>query len=98
MPPVSRGDETLSLTHEDRPGEGAPVEPFLFFVLGSDRPLLPSIRHPLAKVDEIIVGRGDAPSATFETEGTLRRLSIRAPDRRMSSAHARVSRVLNGWM
>ncbi|MCK6544420.1 sigma 54-interacting transcriptional regulator [Myxococcota bacterium] len=91
-------DQTLSLTHDGRRRGADAGEPHLFLVLDADRPLAPPARFSLAGIDEVILGRGEPLTPTITTEAGNKRLDLRVPDRRMSSQHARLSRVLDGWM
>jgi transcriptional regulator of acetoin/glycerol metabolism len=69
--------------------------PHLFLVLEGHRPLAPPARIALAAVDEIVFGRG--PERRIEPVRD-RRLAVRIDDRRMSSSHARLTKVLRRWV
>jgi hypothetical protein len=66
----------------------------LFLVLECDRPLELPARYGLRGLDLASVGRGDARSAAIRG----RQLELRVPDRRMSSSHARLSRLRDAWV
>ncbi len=66
----------------------------LYRAFDADRPLDPPSRHALHDVDEVLMGRGDAPSASVEA----RVLKLGIADRWMSTSHAKLSRVLRSWV
>jgi DNA-binding NtrC family response regulator len=93
--------ETLQLEEGEkrRQGGGPRTAPALFLVLEVDRPLAAPSRHSLAEVDEVIIGRGlERQIVRSVEEGGVRRLTLRVPDRWISSTHARLSRVLGRWV
>ena len=89
-------------THEDSPqSQGAelvPVQPYLFLVLECDRPTSGGARYSLRGVDEVVVGRGTARSATRQPSGGVRQLVVRVPGRSMSSTHARLRAESGEWV
>ena len=69
--------------HADR------ARPFLFLVLEGARPTAGGARLALAKVDAVVLGRGDERART--ASGATVAWTI--PDARMSTTHARVARI-----
>jgi DNA-binding NtrC family response regulator len=67
-------------------------EPHLVVVLECDKPDAGSSRHALARVDEVVIGRGAEHFATREVVDGAVRLTLRVPDRWMSADHARLVR------
>jgi DNA-binding NtrC family response regulator len=65
---------------------------YLFRVFSYDRPLLPPARHDLSDIVEVRIGRGERAAVR---EGD--RLAIGARDPRISTKHARLRRVAEGW-
>ena len=89
---------TLSSTEDaDDPGE-IHRSPHLFLVLDAHRPLTPPTRVALEGFDEVVLGRGPARLVEATSDGDVRRVVVRADDRRMSSTHARMSRLLRRWV
>jgi DNA-binding NtrC family response regulator len=82
-------DDTLSA--EVEPAEDTPLVPFLFVAFESTRPLVGSARYVLAQTDEVTIGRG-AATEDRERDGAKQRLTLRFPDPRLSSEHARICR------
>jgi transcriptional regulator with PAS, ATPase and Fis domain len=78
---------TLSQSSAQHRGD-ADVSDELVLMLECDRPLGGSSRHRLAEIDEVIIGRG--ASRSVERAGV--RLSLRIPDRRVSTLHATIRR------
>ena len=72
--------------------------PQLFVAFACDSPLAPPSRHSLAQVDIAHVGRGDARGAERGTAHGSRTLSVRIPDRHMSTAHVQIVNVLGRWI
>jgi transcriptional regulator with AAA-type ATPase domain len=72
--------------------------PFLCAVFEHERPLAPPVRVALAEVDRVELGRGPLRSIERTVDAGARVLSIRLPDPRMSSRHARLERVLGRWV
>jgi len=93
--------EPLSTTlspEDERPRRGAlPTRPHLYLAMECDRPLAASARYRL-DVEEVAIGRGGERTVELSTVGSARRLDVRVPDRWMSSAHARLSKVMNRWV
>jgi DNA-binding NtrC family response regulator len=91
--------ETLRLSDgkQAKKSDAGP-RPHLFLALELDRPVEPPSRHALADVDEIVIGRGPVRSAERTVEAGIRRLTLRVPDRWMSSTHARLGKVLGRWV
>lgn len=67
--------------------------PYLFVVLEGGRPLAGGARLRCDGLDAISIGRGE-PAGT-SIEGRTAKLAL--PDRRMSTAHARIERAAHGW-
>lgn len=92
------GPENRTLSSTEEPKEIGDVHhrPHLFLVLEAHRPLAPPMRFSLAKLDELILGRG----AAREVEAVVgaRRLTVRTDDRHMSSTHARLGKLLQRWV
>jgi transcriptional regulator with AAA-type ATPase domain len=87
-PGMSDGTIT-TLSHSDSSGRSsAIVADELVLLLECDRPLAGSARHRLIAVDEIVIGRG----TSRQTERGVSRLTLRAPDGRMSTQHAVIRR------
>jgi sigma-54 dependent transcriptional regulator, acetoin dehydrogenase operon transcriptional activator AcoR len=91
--------ETLRLNdgREARKTEPGP-RPFLYCVLELDRPIEAPSRHALHEIDEVVIGRGPVRSFERSVEAGVRRLTLRIPDRWMSSTHARMGKVLGRWV
>jgi pSer/pThr/pTyr-binding forkhead associated (FHA) protein len=70
----------------------------LFLILEGERLSALGSRHSLARVDEVTFGRGESRSARRVLEGGARRLELRVPDRRMSSAHATIARSVDRFI
>jgi len=70
----------------------------LFLLLECDRPLAQSTGYSLRDVSEVDLGRGDARTFAMKDAPGAPRLSLKVPDRRMSSQHARLTRVLERWV
>jgi hypothetical protein len=66
----------------------------LFLVLECNKPLALPARYLLRGLDEVAIGRGEARSAGIE--GAT--LALRVADRRISTSHARLRRVGEGWV
>lgn len=94
------GTSTLSQSETESDRERARVKvPQLILALSADRPLGGSHRIPLEKVSGIFIGRGSELriSELRLPDGTAA-LDVRVPDSRMSSEHARLTRVLGHWV
>jgi len=66
----------------------------LIRLLECDSPGAGSTRHSLRGIDQCVIGRGDKRDA--HRDGTTLRLDV--PDRRVSSAHARLWKTYGRWM
>ncbi|WP_437825710.1 sigma 54-interacting transcriptional regulator [Sorangium sp. So ce1153] len=87
---------TLSSTEELKEIGDAHLRPHLFLVLEAHRPLALPVRFSLTKLDELVIGRGTARE--IEATAGARRLAVRTDDRRMSSTHARLGKLLQRWV
>jgi transcriptional regulator of acetoin/glycerol metabolism len=84
---------TLSSEHSpSSKGQDVP-RAHLFVVLGCATPLAGSSRHLLDGVEEVLLGRGTASHARRTTESGRSTLRITLSDDRISTSHARLSRV-----
>jgi DNA-binding NtrC family response regulator len=72
-------------------------EPHLLVALECDRPLASSSRHRLGLGGKVEIGRGAARGATRSGDYRATDLTLRVPDPRMSSSHARLSGSLGRW-
>ena len=81
------------LLHARRRVQGPPPGPHLFLVLDCDAPLAGSSRHSLSGLDEVTLGRADAPSVLRRDV----RLALGLTNRWMSTAHARLEREGGRW-
>ena len=89
---------TLSIIEGNRRSGESATQPHLFLVLDSSRPRQSQpARFSLAGVDEVVLGRG-IPQAARVRDGEVRRLVVRVHDQWMSSNHARLSKILGGWV
>jgi transcriptional regulator of acetoin/glycerol metabolism len=73
-------------------------QPHLFVVFRCDRPLEGGARISLSGVDAVAVGRGPRLELERLREDGATTLRIGVPDPRMSTAHARLQRVLGSWV
>jgi DNA-binding NtrC family response regulator len=78
--------------------DGAFLTPMLVRVWDADAPLAPSTRVALADFDQVILGRGEQHRAVAHDEAGARQLVWSVADRWMSSAHAKLSKVMNRWL
>jgi DNA-binding NtrC family response regulator len=90
-------ERTLTQTKKPRRDASA-GQPHLFVVFQCDRPLDGGARISLAGVDSVSFGRAPRLSLERAAEGGGTELRIGVPDPRMSSAHARLQRVLGSWV
>ena len=90
-------DRTLTQTRKPRK-DGALGHPHLFLIFRCDRPLDGGARISLAGVDAVAVGRGASLTLSRAQEDGSTVLRIAVPDPRMSTAHARLQRVLGSWV
>jgi DNA-binding NtrC family response regulator len=88
--------DTLSEASGQRSGRRITLEPYLFVALECDRPLAGSSRHRLTGTRQVLLGRGNERVAVRDLPaGTL---TLRVPDRWMSSQHARLQPGPEGWV
>ena len=86
---------TLSIHADGKAGRNGPrPEPVLVLVLECGRPRAGSVRYRLSDLTVVALGRGSARRA--EKAGT--ELTIRVPDKWMSSKHARIEPSFGRWM
>src|SRR5262249_48097695 len=88
---------TLTATAEPEAQGDTAYHPHLFLVLQADSPLAPPARIALAKVSEVVLGRGSPRTIETEEDEAGRRVVVRLDDRRISSTHACVTKVLRKW-
>jgi len=96
-------EDTLGVTRPvDRERELARPRPVpeaqLFVALECDRPSALGSRHRLGTVDRVTIGRGRSRAAERSSRGKREDLTIRVPDARMSSTHARLRRQAGRWI
>jgi DNA-binding NtrC family response regulator len=72
--------------------------PYLFRVFDADAPLAPTLRCALRDLDLVKLGRGDVSAAVTGKEGDVRTANLSFADKRMSSQHAKLTRVLGKWL
>jgi transcriptional regulator with GAF, ATPase, and Fis domain len=87
------GARTITQTAQNRASRAGEA-PYLFLLFRCDAPRDGSWRVSLAQSDTVVLGRADRREVARDS-GTLR---IGVPDRRMSSVHARLQRVLGEWV
>ena len=86
---------TLSFHEDGKSGRVGPKpEPVLVLVLECGRPRAGSVRYRLDELTAITLGRG--PERRAERAGT--ELTIRVPDKWMSSRHARIEPSFGRWV
>ena len=86
---------TLSFHEDGRAGRSGPrPEPVLVLVLECGRPRAGSVRYRLSELTGITLGRG--PERRAERAGT--ELTVRVPDKWMSSKHARIEPSFGRWV
>jgi len=71
--------------------------PQLVLVIDRAQPLAGGVRHSLASIERVTVGRGPRRSAARVVEDGHGTLKILLPDERVSSLHARFERRDGGW-
>jgi transcriptional regulator with AAA-type ATPase domain len=98
MMPRAADTATLSFADDARDVGVVQRRPHLFLVLESHRPLAGPARFDLAGLDEIVVGRGAARAIVLQRGASGARLAVQIEDPWMSSTHARLTRVLRGWV
>ncbi len=86
---------TLSFHEDGKSGRVGPKpEPVLVLVLECGRPRAGSVRYRLSELTGIALGRG--PERRAEKTGT--ELTVRVPDKWMSSRHARIEPSFGRWV
>jgi pSer/pThr/pTyr-binding forkhead associated (FHA) protein len=86
---------TLSFHEDGRSGRTGPrPEPVLVLVLECSRPRAGSVRYRLNDLTAVALGRG--PERRAERAGT--ELTVRVPDKWMSSRHARIEPSFGRWV
>jgi transcriptional regulator with GAF, ATPase, and Fis domain len=85
---------TLSIHAEGKAKAGPRAEPVLVLVLEAGRPRAGSVRYRLRDLSMVHVGRG--PERRAEKQGG--ELTIRVPDKWMSSKHARFEPSFGRWV
>ncbi len=86
---------TLSIHGDGKAGRTGPrLEPVLVLVLECGRPRAGSVRYRLSDLSVVQLGRGTERRA--EKAGT--ELTVRVPDKWMSSKHARIEPSFGRWM
>lgn len=92
---------TASETADDKlrgqPQASVVVKTYLFVVLDGDRLLAGGARFALEGVDEVLIGRGERPSASVESRDGVRRLTLSLASPLLSRLHARLRREADGW-
>ncbi|HEX2573914.1 MAG TPA: sigma 54-interacting transcriptional regulator [Polyangia bacterium] len=86
--------EHLSLRRARR-GQSAP---HLFLLLECERPLMGSACYELHPSEVVELGRGSERRLELQQDEQTPRLTVRIPDRWMSSAHARLTHGPQGWI
>jgi len=90
-------DATLTVGADAREGEPPRVASQLVLGFECARPTAMPARYSLHGLDAVVIGRGDARSATVSEDSGRRTLAVCVPDRRMSVAHARLHEGLGRW-
>ncbi len=89
-------DKTLSAVVPRKGHAGRAA--YLYLGLRCDAPLEQGHRFALTGLDAVAIGRGEQLSWTRVREAELVVLELRVPDPRMSSKHARLTRVGPSWV
>lgn len=90
--------DTLTVGDDAR-SSGEPLRrPYLFLVLEGHRPLAAPARVDLGALDEVAIGRGQGRLIEAAPDGGRPQVVIRTDDRRMSSAHARLTKNQRRWV
>jgi DNA-binding NtrC family response regulator len=97
MPHMDR-DTTIDDHAKSGRREAVRAEPYLFLAMEAARPNAGGARHGLASIDEAILGRAPARTASRTVENGVRKLFLGVPDGRISKLHARVRRVGDGFV
>ncbi len=79
-------------------GRTGPAKPALFIGLAGDAPHTPPARIPLGDVDRVDLGRAEARSIKHTTVDGARVVTVALADPRMSTNHARLTRVGGRWV
>ena len=87
-------DTVSSIISTQRP---ARTEPALYVGLAGEAPRTPPARYSLAGVDRVDVGRGAERSAIRRAADGSQLLVVALPDSRLSSTHARITRLGAAW-
>jgi transcriptional regulator with AAA-type ATPase domain len=87
-----------TITHVEGPRQPRGASPVLVLALECARPLAGSLRCDLRDVDSVTLGRAEQRATERGEAGIVRHLKIGVPDRWMSSAHARMTRVMGTWL
>jgi sigma-54 dependent transcriptional regulator, acetoin dehydrogenase operon transcriptional activator AcoR len=89
-----------TVTHvQERSGAAEAVStPLLYRALECEQPASGSSRHTLGSVDEVHIGRADQRSVRRVVVQGINRLELGLPDRFLSRAHTRLTRVLGKWV
>jgi len=92
-------DATLSIA-DDAPETNTGRGPKLTLVLEGERPTSGSLAMDLARIDSILLGRGAKRDTErgSDPKKAERTLTVRVPDGRMSTNHARMRRLHGTWM
>src|SRR3569623_2366529 len=86
---------TLSIHADGKgPRTGPRPEPVLVLALECTRPRAGSVRYRLSDLPVVHLGRG--PERRAEKAGTA--LTLRVPDKWMSSTHARIEPIFGRWV
>ena len=90
---------TLSFHEDGKSGRlGPKPEPVLILVLEGGRPRAGSIRLRLGELTGVSLGRGPERAASITSPGSGTELTVRVPDRWMSSKHARIEPSFGRWV
>jgi len=89
------GDTLSAILSTPRPGRRGAA---LYRGLCADDPRSPPARIPLGGVDRVELGRGDHGGTERRSVDGAEVVQIRVVDGRMSTAHARISRVGGDWV
>jgi transcriptional regulator of acetoin/glycerol metabolism len=96
--PSGSESRTLSTTEDTGDPRGLDARPHLYLVLDAHRPLAAPVRLALGDVEEVVLGRGSGRLVEASSGDGTRRLVVRTDDRRMSSTHARIQKLLRRWV
>jgi transcriptional regulator with AAA-type ATPase domain len=90
--------QTLSTTEDTGGPRDLHGRPHLFLVLDARCPSAAPARVSLEGVEEVLLGRGPVRLIEATSDDGVRRVVVRADDRRMSGAHARMTMLLRRWV